>query len=116
MYWLSEINKIVAVGTDIVLHDRKEKNFLLISVAIIDDSSVDTKGNETLIKYKDLEIEDSGMLKVRTQIVPSIIGALGTMKKGLGRNLQLLQGHPASVELQKITLMNTAHSICKVLG
>jgi hypothetical protein len=98
------------------LHDRKEKTCLLISVAIIDDSDVNAKGNETLSKYKDREIEDSGMWKVTTKVVPIIIGALGTMKKGLGRNLQLLSGHPASLELQKISLMSTAHSICKVLG
>ena len=95
--------------------DRKEKTCLLIVVAIKDDSDVNTKGSVTLSNYKDLEIEDSGMWKVRTKIVPVVIGALGTMKKGLGRNLQLLPGHPASLQLQ-ITLMSTAHSICKVLG
>jgi hypothetical protein len=64
-----------------------------------------------------VEIEDSGMWKVRTEIVAIIIGALGTKKKGLGRNLQLVRGHPASSELQEINLMSsTAHSICEVLG
>jgi hypothetical protein len=49
------------------------------------------------------------------KIVPIIIGALGTIKKGLDQNLQLLQGHPSVIE-QQITLMGTAHSIHKVLG
>jgi len=42
------------------------------------------KRNETerVITYKDLEIEVSGMWKVRTKIVTIIIGALGTVKKG----------------------------------
>jgi len=47
---------------------------------------------------------------------PLLIGALRTIKKGLDQNLQLLPGHPSAPELQKITLMSTAHSICKVLG
>jgi len=55
------------------------------------------------------------MWKVRTQIVPVTIGALGTIKKGLVQNLQLLAGHRSAIELQKVTLMSTAHSICKVL-
>jgi len=39
---------------------------------------------------------------VRTEIVPAIIGALQTIKKGLGQNLQLLPGHLLTLELQKI--------------
>jgi len=56
------------------------------------------------------------MWKVRTKIVPLIIGALGTIKKGLDQNRQLLSGHPSAIEIQKIKLMNTAHTIGKVLG
>jgi len=51
------------------------------------------------------------MWEVRTKIVPVIIGALGTIKKGLDQNLQLIPGHLSATELQKITLMSTAHSI-----
>ena len=63
----------------------------------------------------DLEIEISRMWKVRTKIVPVIIGELGIFKKGLDQNLRLLPGHPLARELQ-ITLINTTHIICKVLG
>jgi hypothetical protein len=56
------------------------------------------------------------MWEVRTKIVPIVTGVLGKMKKGLGRSLQLLPGHPASLEIQKIALMSTAHNIFKVLG
>ena len=56
------------------------------------------------------------MWKVRTKIVSVIIGALGTIKKGLDQNRQLLPSHPSVTELQKVTLMSTAHSIRKVLG
>jgi len=56
------------------------------------------------------------MWNVRTKIVPVIIVALGTIKKGSDQNLQLLPGHPSAIELQKIALMSTAHIICEVLG
>jgi hypothetical protein len=80
-------------------------------VALADDLNASTKENEKLSCYKDLETEVSRMWKVRTKIVPIIIGALGTIKKGLYQNLLLL---PA-IELQKIKLMSTAYSIRKVL-
>jgi hypothetical protein len=81
----------------------------------IDDSNVNTKETEKLSKYKDLEMAVRRMWKVRTKIVPVIIGALGTIKKGLDQSLQFLSGHLSATELQKIT-MSTAHSIRKVYG
>ena len=59
-----------------------------------DDLSVNIKVTEKLRRYKDLEIEVSTMWKVRTKIVPVIIGAFGTIKKRLDQNLQLLPGQP----------------------
>jgi hypothetical protein len=56
------------------------------------------------------------MWKGRMKIVPIIIGALGTIKKGLDQNLHMKPVHLSATELQKITLMSTAHIICKVLG
>jgi hypothetical protein len=55
------------------------------------------------------------MWKVRTKIVPVITGALATIQTGLDQNIQLLPGHPLAIELQKVALMGTAHSIPKVL-
>ena len=48
--------------------------------------------------------------------MPVIVRALGTIEKGLDQNLRLLSGHPSDIELQKITLLNTAYILCKVLG
>jgi hypothetical protein len=51
-----------------------------------------------------------------TIIVSAIIGALGTIKTGLDKNLQLLAGHLSAIELQKVTLKSPAHRTRKVLG
>jgi hypothetical protein len=56
------------------------------------------------------------MWRVRTTILPVIIRALGTIEKGLGQIFQLLPGHHSATELQKFTLMSTAHSIGKCGG
>jgi len=100
----------------IVLHDKKEKTCLLISVAIPDDSNINTKESEKLSKHKDLEIEVSRIWKGRIKIVPVITGALGTIKKELDQNLHMIPVHVSATELQKITLMSVAHVIFKVLG
>jgi hypothetical protein len=76
---------------------------------------VNTKETEKRSKCKGLETEVNRMWKVRTKIVPVVIGALGTIK-GLDQNFQLLSGHPSATELPKIALMSTPHIFSKVLG
>jgi hypothetical protein len=53
---------------------------------------------------------------VRTKTVPVILGALGTINKGLDQNFQLLPGHPSAIRVQKITLMSMTNIIRKVWG
>jgi hypothetical protein len=83
---------------------------------VIENNNVNTKGTDKLSKYKDLDIVVSWMWKVRTKIVPVTNGALGTIKKGLYHNLQLLSSQRSAIELQKVTLMSTTHIIRTVLG
>jgi hypothetical protein len=113
--WVITDWKILANRSDIVLHDKIEKNCLLIDVAMPHDSNINIKETEKLSKYKVLGIEFSRMLKMRTEIVQVIFGSLGTNKKWLDQNLQLLPGHSSATELQ-FTLKSTAHIIRKVLG
>lgn len=95
---------------------KKKKICLLIDIATLHDSNVNTKEAEKPNKYKDLEIKVSRKWTVRTKIVPVIAGSLGTFKKGIDQNLQLLPGNPSATEPQKIVQINTAHIIHKVLG
>jgi len=69
------------------------------------------KGTAKLSNYKDLEMEISRTWKVRTKTVPVVLGASGTIKKGLDQNLQLLPGHLSAIRVQKITLMSTTHHL-----
>ena len=80
-----------------------------------DDSNINTKETEKLRNYKD-EIKVSRMWKVRTKIMPVIIGALGTIEKVLDQNLWLLPGHLLTIVLQMMTLLSAAHIIQKCWG
>jgi hypothetical protein len=75
---------------------------------IADDPNGNTKETAKLSQYKELDIAVSRVWKVRIKTVPVTIGALGTVKKGLEQNFQLLPGHRSATELQKVTLMSTA--------
>ena len=45
----------------------------------------------TKSEYKDLEIEIQRMWKTKTKIVPIVIGALGTIKKGMENSIRNVQ-------------------------
>ena len=112
---------IIADGTvlanrpDTVLHDAKRADLPLTDIAIPDSSNVNTKETEQLNKYKDLGIEGQQDVDSDAKTVPVIVGALGTIKKGLDQRIQSLLGHRSATELQ-VTLMGIANSIRKVLG
>jgi hypothetical protein len=89
---------------------------MLTDIAIAYDSNVNRQEIEKLSKYKDLEIEVCRKRKVRTKSVPITVGASGIINKGLDQYLQLLPGNHSAKELQTTTLMNTAHTIRKLLG
>ena len=52
---------------------------LLVDVAIPNELSVKITETKKLSKYQDLEIEVSGVWKMRAKIVTIMIGALGTI-------------------------------------
>ena len=62
-----------------------------------------------------MEIETSRMWGMRTETIPVIIGALGAIKKGLETYLGRIPGQIRISELQKITLLGTAHILRRVL-
>ena len=77
-------------------------------MAVPSGRNISLKTTEKLSKYKDLEIETTRMWGMKTEITPVtfVMGALGLIKKGT-ININ---------ELQKITLLGTAHIPRKVLS
>ena len=71
---------------------------------------------EKLSKYKDLAIEISTIWGLKTETVSVVIGALGQVKKGLGKYVEKLPGNINIEELQTISLLDTAHILRKVLS
>ena len=56
------------------------------------------------------------MWGMRTKTIPVIIGTLGAIKRGLETYLGRIPGQLSISELQKITLLGTAHILRRVLS
>jgi hypothetical protein len=54
---------------------------MLIDVAISEDRNVIQKEAENILKYKDLTIEIQRMWNIKTNVIPLITGATGTISK-----------------------------------
>ena len=85
---------------------------MLIDVVISGDRNVIKKEAEKILKYKDLTIEIQRMWKVKTRVIPVIIGATGTISKSFRSNIP---GYHEVKELQKTAILDTAHILRKVL-
>jgi hypothetical protein len=88
---------------------------MLIDVAISGDRNMIKKEVEKILKYKDLTIEIKRMWKVKTRVIPVIIGATGTISKSFTKYTSNTPGNHEAKELQKTVILCTAHILRKVL-
>jgi hypothetical protein len=72
------------------------------------------KEAQKFLKYKDLIIEIQCMQNVKA-VMPVMIGATGTISKSLRQYLSNTMGKHKIKELQKTTLLCTAHKLREVL-
>jgi len=87
---------------------------MLIDVAIPGDRNAIKKEAEKILKYKHLIIEILHMRNVTTQVIPVITGVSGTTSKSPRQYLSNTPGKHEIKELQKTTILGTAHILqCK---
>ena len=101
---------------DIVIKNKKDKTCLLIDVAVPGDANVSAKEYEKKYKYKDLEIEIQRSWKMKTKVIPIVIGALGVISEDFLMYTKDVPGELCCKEMQKIALMGTAHILRKTLS
>jgi hypothetical protein len=100
---------------DIITRDNEKGTCMLIDVAISGDRNVIKKEAEKILKYKDFTIEIQRMWNVKTNVIPVIIGATGTISKSFRKYLSNIPGKHEVKELQKTAILGTAHILYKVL-
>ena len=74
------------------------------------------KETEKKSKYKDLELEIQRMWHIKTEVVPVVVGALGTIKKGMFGNIKKVSERATVTETQKICMLGSAQILRKVLS
>ena len=107
---------IQAHRPDLTLVNKTNNKVSLIDVAVPWDSRVEQKEQEKKkIDNQDLRIELKRLWDMPVEIVPIIIGALGTIPKSLKRNLEELGADVAPGLLQKNVVLETVHIIRRVM-
>ena len=107
---------IEARRPDIVLIDKKNKETMIIDVAVPGDFRVKEKEIEKITKYQDLVVEINRMWDTNSKVIPIVIGALGAQNQ-LIDYLALLGVQTRKAEsMQQTALLGSAHILRKVLS
>ena len=69
---------------------------------------------EKILRYKHLTFEIQRMWKVKTRVIPVIIGATGTISKLFRKYISNIPGSHETKELQKTAILGTARILRKV--
>ena len=85
-------------------------------MAVPSDQNMSLNEFQKVSKYRDLEIEVTKMWKLKTKVIPEVIGALGMIKNGKKKFIDEIPGKPSLQEMQKIVLTSTSHILRKVLS
>jgi hypothetical protein len=108
---------IQARRPDIVVVDKHKKSVTIIDIAVPNDTNINDKEEEKIMKYQDLRIEVRRLWKMKVKVVPIVIGALGSVPRGLKKNLLELDLKGCeSRMLQKAALLGTARILRRVMS
>ena len=108
---------IQARRPDIVVVDKLKKQVSIIDIAVPADKNVAEKEKEKITKYQDLKMEVKRLWKQkRVRVIPVVVGALGSIPKGLQHWLTELGLEDVDCGLlQKCALFGTARILRRTL-
>ena len=117
-YGTSQFRLIALIGArrpDITIFDKERRKCQLIDIACPGDNRVAEKEDEKIDKYRDLAREVSKLWNVKVEIIPVVIGALGTIPKLLESRIKDIGISIKTAQIQKPVLLGTARILRKVL-
>ena len=92
-----------------MLINKKERTCQLVDFAVPADHRVKLKENEKMNKY----LEKLWNMKVK--VIPIVVGALGTVPKGLERGLESLEIRGRIETIQNTALLQSARILRRVM-
>ena len=89
-HWVTPV-KLKHDCPDVVVVDRKAKLWTIIDFAVPLDHTIVKKQHDKVGKYHLLDAQFRKMHKIRTKLIPIVVGALGMIPEGLPGYLQELR-------------------------
>ena len=111
---------IPARRPDLIIINKKKKKkkkriCKIVDFAVLADHRINLKESEKKDKYLDLARELKKLWNMKVTIVPIVIGALGTVTKGLLKGLEDLEVGGRVETIQTTALLRTARILRRVL-
>ena len=111
---------ILARRPDLIINKKKKRKkeqriCKIVNFAVLADHRIKLKECEKKDKYLDLASELKKLWNTRVTIVPIVIGAFGTVTKGLLKGLENLEVGSQVETIQMTALLKTARILRRVL-
>ena len=106
---------IPARRPDLIIINKKKRICKIVDFAVPADHGINLKESEKKDKYLDLARELKKLWNMKVTIVPIVIGALGTITKGLLKDLEDLEVGGRVETIQTTALLRTARILRRVL-
>ena len=94
---------------------QKKRNFKIVGFAVLADNRIKLKECENKDKYLDLATALKKLWNMQVTIIPLIIGAFGTVTKGLLKGLEDLEVGGRVETIQTTALLRTVRILRRVL-
>ena len=96
-------------------NQQKKRICKIVDFAVLADHRINLKESEKKDKYYDLARESKKLWNMKVTIVPIVIGALGTITKGLLKGLEDMEIGGRAETIQTIVLLRTARILRRVV-
>ena len=100
---------------DLIIINKKKRTCKIVNFAIPDDHRIKLKEGEKKDNYFNLARELKKLLNMQVTIIPIVIGAFGTVTKGLLKGLEDLEVGGRVETIQTTVLLRTARILRRVL-
>ena len=108
-------NLISARRPDLTIIYKKKRTYKIVDFAVLADHRIKLKECEKKDKYLNLARELKKLWNIKVTITPIVIGAFGTVTKGLLKGLEDLEVGGRVETFQTTALLRTARILRRVL-
>ena len=106
---------IAARRPDLTIINKKKRTCKIVDFAVPADDRIKLKEREKKDKYLDLARELKKLWNMQVAIIPIVIGAFGTVTKGLLKGLEDVEVGGRVETIQTTALLRTARILRRVL-